>query len=75
MPQEDLARSMIQLNDLRRGSNKIALAKLAASATGVVALVVAGVVVQQNRSDNNERQGEARQEDQRQASGGPSDGN
>lgn len=74
MSQENLAQSMIKMRRQRQASNRIAFAKLAAGAAGV-ALVVAGAVVQQNRSDNNERQGEARQEEQRQASGRTSDRN
>ena len=69
MSQEDSAQSMMRLNHRRRGSNRIAPSKLAVSATGFVALVPVGAVVQRSRSDNNERRGEVRQEYQRQASG------
>lgn len=40
-----------------------------------VALMVAGVALQRNRSNNNNRQGDVGQEDQRQAGGRTSDRN
>jgi len=72
MSQENVVQSTMQLNNLRRGRNLVVLGGLdvAVAATGVA---VHQAVVQQTRSDDNERQQEARPEDQRQASGRPSE--
>lgn len=73
MSQEDVVQSMMQLNNLRRGRNLVVLA--AGIAVAVAGVAVHQAVVQQTRSDDNERQPEARPEDQRQASGRTSDRN